>query len=135
MINDNCLHCSHGKPRGLIVMNNWHLTIKTLNSVITKSFRSRESTFCLNFHTANCLLNSIKIWKFSVYNFNFHIFQQNCTLTAYWLQRICWCSLLPKSPLDPIFHKKSVGLALLALHQGRCPKALLNCIQFSHFMP
>ena len=37
------------------------------------------------------------------------IFQQNCTLTAYGLQRICWCVLLPKSPLDPIFHKKNRG--------------------------
>ena len=88
----------HGKPRGSIVMKNWHLTIMTSNSVITQSFRSRESTFCLNFHTANCLLNSIKLRKFSVYNFDFHNF--NCTLTAYWLQRIVWCS---------IFHKKIPG--------------------------
>ena len=56
MINDYCPHGSHGKQReSIIVINNLHLTIWTSNSVITQSFRSRELTFCLNFHTAICL--------------------------------------------------------------------------------
>ena len=103
---------SPNKSRGSIVTNNWHLTNKTSNwSVIPQRFRYRASTFWLNFHTANCLLNSIKIWKFHVYNFNFHIFQQICTLSAYWLQRICWCSLLLKSPLGlgPPISQKNLG--------------------------
>ena len=118
MINDICPQASNGKPRGSIVMNNWHLTIK--NSMITHSFWSRESNFSLNFHSANCLLNYIKIWKYSVYNLNFHIFQQNFT-SASWLQRICLCSLLPKSSLDPLFHKKSGGPRPLADRHERCP--------------
>ena len=92
--------------------------------MITQSFRSREPTFCLNFHTTNCLLNCIKIRKFSVYNFNFHIFQQNCTLTAY-----LFVFSIAKIALGPPISQKNPGVRRLTLPNK---KFLATALRFAN---